>query len=165
MRPKHLDRLPQEFHDRRQIVQGRPNKNMKGEFAFYDRLGNIQQILCRSCPAILATLVQHGDVVQRRIQGTPTIIETVRMKFSRVTGHAQIVMEMEDGSKHISSMCRACAHRVQDADLEEIYLSDLESMAFVDESLGVNLSMVQHIYNQMATRIPKRLLGIEQEVG
>lgn len=135
---------------RRAIDAGRVTLGDKwaNSYAKFDRQFGLTSISCSLCRVEIARLMPVGNQVIRRVKNQTFIQEGVMM--GRLANYREVLMEMDDGSKHVSNLCVDCATKIAtDSSLREaLYSADLSQWS----SEGNRLS------DEICTRKPVSVL-------
>lgn len=116
----------------------------------------IVKVYCSICGMLIRGLVPDTDFgIQRTHRGRTVVQERLRLACN--AEYREVLMEMDDGSKHVTNACSECAGKlIGDADLREaIYASDLATWAFEGGQLP----------DAYFTRQPVRVLKIANVIG
>lgn len=88
------------------------------DFVTYDADGSLNRVYCKMCGVEIAGLVE-------RPKGSGPKNSIMVTKFIRFPNYAEIKMEFDDGSFHVTNGCNVCLHEELSAnDLLDLYLAD-----------------------------------------
>lgn len=90
------------------------------DFIEYDTDGSIKKMFCKICGTPIAGTVY-------RPKGSGLKIDQLVEKFIRFPVYAEMKMECNDGSYHVTHGCKDCITTMQPIKvLRELYISDME---------------------------------------
>jgi hypothetical protein len=85
-------------------------------------------VLCKCCGEQIAGWIDDDRFDETRvIGGKPMLMR--RMLFARYNSYKEIEIEMKDGGKHVTQLCRACLKGMDESKLNAIYVADLVQFA------------------------------------
>lgn len=174
--PQPGNRLPPGLQAR---LQGNPpamrrnfNKHVKAE----DGTFVLDRVDCRLCGTALMTWKVHPAFEHRtrKVPGTNTVIQEVRMVFNRTAAYDEAAIETEqvvgqdaEGEpivvlgKHITAVCKECKPRVTDDQADDLYVTDLEQMAINDAAARQPIDRTRKVLTLMAGFRGRRILREE----
>jgi len=96
--------------------------------------GQVEEAHCKLCKSRIVGPRAWGDPQARKAKDqTNTVLIMQYVRVMEFNVYAELVLEMEDGSAHLTTACRRCANKLlqsQDTDvLQAMYAADLESLA------------------------------------
>jgi len=107
---------------------------------------------CKLCGSPIMGPVEHEKMSKVvRHNGQNVIIKYV--EHARFGAYTEVALTMDDGSKHVTHLCRGCVQKLSDPlVLEQIYAMDLAQWLFEEES-GRGPA-IWHVYPQVVDRRP-----------
>ncbi len=84
----------------------------KGKFATYDRQFGLTELMCPLCGVLIAKLLPVGSQNIRRVKGQTIIQEGVAL--ARLASYREVLLDMNDGSRHVVNVCAECAGHMHD---------------------------------------------------
>lgn len=90
--------------------------------------GVYEAVLCK-CGAVIQNLVPHETL---RFNGMPLAV------MAQTPLYTEVELIMDDGSKHVTPMCKPCADALDGDKAEAIYAADLDRMAKLEPSVLEN---------------------------
>jgi len=118
------------------------------DYLKYGEFG-IEEVRCKLCSSVIKRLAVVPDLERVERRGTQTIV-TQPVVLKELANYTEVLMEMDDGSAHVTPMCIECAKSVQAEDLEDMYEIDM-GQASKDEELGLG----EVYWESWADRKPK----------
>lgn len=104
--------------------------------------GVVEKVTCKNCGSVLQNLVPDERYTKtEKINGKIIIYKYLVM--AQTPNYDELIIEMEDGSKHMTPICKVC--KTKSIDINSIYQADLYRLG----ELGMDLTM-------MSKRIPKK---------
>ena len=119
------------------------------DYIQFSKRGYIEAIYCKKCGTLIRSLIPDEDrreVTNQR--GIQTIRE--RLVMQSLANYAEVQIEMEDGSVHVTNCCTSCAPVLTKQDLEDFIVADLETMR--QESRIARQPMPDNLMRFMASR-------------
>jgi RecJ-like exonuclease len=105
--------------------------------------GVVEKVTCKSCGATLQNLIPDENYTKtEKFKGKIIIYKYLVM--AQTPNYDELTIEMEDGSKHVTPICKVCKRK--SVDVESLYQADLYRL----EELGMDLS-------KMNKRKPKKV--------
>jgi len=95
----------------------------------------LDQVLCKGCSAPIRGLIEDDRFKETRIIGGQREV-TKKMIFASFPGYTEITINFNDGSKHVSNVCKTCAVNLTIADLEPLYMADLDAWEEIEKKGG-----------------------------
>ncbi len=92
------------------------------------RNGFLTEVRCKCCRAVLINLIEQDKPIETVRNNGQTIV-TKRMILAATAMYAEIEITFDDGSKHVTSLCKDCVAGMSQSKLEEIYVGDLYQWA------------------------------------
>lgn len=116
------------------------------KFAIYNHSGAVEELFCKLCGSSIAgyrASLDKGSSVDGQIMGTRTV------RFMRSSIYAEMKIEFEDGSFHVTSGCSNCLNpNLSKAHLKELHVADMEQDPFPGS-------------DKLAKRVPKRIVIVQ----
>lgn len=107
------------------------DKNLLKRFDSVTRKqGAITETRCKLCSNALMTLVPDENLREIQKIGDKTIIRE-RLILARTNNYAEVVLEMDDGGKHVTDVCKRCKTQLLAMgpdDLEAVYMADISAL-------------------------------------
>lgn len=129
----------------------------KWDYCTINEFGQVDEVYCKCCGVRIMGPRDWGDPqVYKANDKTNTVIVRQRVRIMPFDNYSMTIIEMEDGSQHLTVACKACCKKLQDAaphELQHVYIADLASLA---SSAGTTQDMA--VIDQMHNRTPKRVL-------
>lgn len=120
------------------------------DYVQFDSFGNIEHIVCKLCGTTIAGMqdMEQGKELDKK---TKTWIKTVVRQFRRFPNYAEVKIEFEDGSAHVTNLCDRCAQENIEPDiLKAIYNADID----MEEKQGNKHTAL------LRKRVPSRVVTI-----
>lgn len=96
----------------------------------------VQGCLCPLCETPIRGLVEADGMRTIRRSKGQTVIEKP-MVLACLASYAEVTIEFDDGSKHVTGICKSCIEEGLTAeDLEAVYAADLLEMATIEQNGG-----------------------------
>jgi adenylate cyclase len=106
--------------------------------------GVVEKVTCKNCGAVLQNLVPDENYTKtEKLKGKIIIYKYLVM--AQTPNYDELTIEMEDGSKHVTPICKICKNK--SIDIESIYQADLYRLG----ELGMDVSMI-------SKRKPKKVM-------
>lgn len=88
--------------------------------------GNITEVRCKGCGNVIRKLVVDGSFgAVERVRGQTIVRE--RLALTCLPNYREALIQLEDGSKHVTCICDACVPRLDDpAQAQAMYQKDLD---------------------------------------
>jgi len=130
----------------------------KWDYCVVDQFGLVEEVYCKSCGDRIMGLREWGDPeVYQAKDEKATLVVRQRVRVLPFNNYSMVLMEMDDGSKHLTTCCINCADKMRDEttveQLHDYYVADLASLADTS-STKRDLEVVDKLYE----RKPKRVL-------
>jgi hypothetical protein len=90
--------------------------------------GVTEQVLCK-CGAVIQSLVPHETL---RFNAMPLAV------MAQMPLYTEVELIMDDGSRHVTALCRPCAETLDAEKAEAIYAADLARMSILEPSVLEN---------------------------
>lgn len=123
--PDHMVQQHQE-HERHGTMQ-------KWDYCKLDKFGQPEEVSCKLCGCKIVGTRDWGDPeVYRAKDEKNTLVVKQRTRIMPYDNYALILLKMNDGSRHLTPVCKACAPHLSQAPvtkLHDLYMSDLQSLA------------------------------------
>jgi hypothetical protein len=104
------------------MTLARPN------YMCYHSNNEVKEIFCKLCGAQIAG-ERRVLLNTRKDKNTGKIIEEYSVKFQRLPTYAELKMQFEDGSYHVTNGCSSCMQmHLHPEVLQELYDADAEEM-------------------------------------
>lgn len=135
------------IRDRR---KARPIKKKPSSHIVFARLNKnfIESMSCRLCTGIIRSLVESENPIRIQKMGDKTLITKLAIP-AETSSYQEITIEFDDGSAHVTAVCRHCSGKLSNDMLEELYVTDLEQFERdEDEGRGPNR------WDKLLTRVP-----------
>jgi len=95
----------------------------------------LEEILCKGCAAPISGLIEDDRLQDVKvIGGVRTIIR--KMIWASHPNYAEITVNFNDGSKHVTNICTKCVTTLTIPDLEGMYAADLEAWEEIEDRGG-----------------------------
>lgn len=117
------NKLPKDVYDR---IETLPNNIKKGYVVYKN--GFITEVHCKCCGTLIMGLIEHEKPVEVVKKNTRTII-TKLMYLAALDQYTELEISFDDGSKHITPVCKKCADEMDLSNLENLYIGDLYQWA------------------------------------
>ena len=85
----------------------------------------IERMECRSCGTVIRSLIESEKPVRIQRMHNQTLITKLAIP-AETSSYQEITVEFDDGSAHVTAICRHCSVNLSNDMLEEIYVTDLE---------------------------------------
>jgi hypothetical protein len=110
------------------------------------------QIVCKVCGGVIAGQVESDAKVPSRVIHGATYLYKI-LTFARFNSYTEVEITFDDGSKHVTHLCTACAQKLDEPGLlEYIYACDLAQWLW-EEQHGFG-DALWHCYPDIVTRRP-----------
>jgi len=129
----------------------------KWDYCTINTFGQVEEVFCKCCGCRIMGLRDWGDPeVYDSKDAQNTLVVRQRVRVMPFNNYAMVMMEMEDGSQHLTTACTDCCDelRATDSDkLRDYYVADLASLA---ETASTKREM--EVVDKLYERKPKRVL-------
>jgi hypothetical protein len=106
------------------------------------------EIKCKMCGCLVKKLCAIPDAeFFDEHSGQRTLIRPVILRELNI--YAEITIEFDDGSAHTTMICKGCASKLKDKDLEDLYAADLAQFAKEEDHTRIKVP-----WRSMAHRKP-----------
>jgi len=108
----------------------------------------IDAVYCKMCGCKIKSLIPDDRFEESKtINGKIVIFQ--RLILAETSNYREILIEFDDGSAHVTCACNSCIAKMQSADLEEIYATDMDDWVGDEEKGrgpvdGVNWGTLAH---------------------
>lgn len=112
------------------------------------------RINCKICGSIIGGPVDSGEHAKTERVGQQTIIYRTQT-FSRFALYTEVEIQFDDGSKHVTHLCKQCIPRLNEPGmLERLYVADLAQ--FVHEDV---IGLHQHLWDGLDMMFTRQPIG------
>lgn len=126
------DRKPISHGDAKKHVDARiaarradpANPVRKWDFVKFGPHG-IEAVHCKECGRPIKGLVVDDRFSETRIINGKTIVFQ-RLVLAELPGYSEIEIEFDDGSRHITHVCKGCLPKLTPNDLDALYEADMD---------------------------------------
>lgn len=117
---------------KKRVADGK--KDYPHRFSYvHGNAGEIHSVLCKLCRSVMRMQVEDPDYSEsRKVNGRDVIVK--RMYLRTLANYGEITIEFDDGSAHVTPLCKECCKSVQVSDLESIYCADMEQLLSEESS-------------------------------
>lgn len=93
----------------------------------YVHRGNfgIEEVRCKCCGDPVRKLMPHPDFQEERLINGKRVFAQGLM-LATTAAYTEVMMDFDDGSRHVTVMCEECAKRLTLEECEWLYCGDLE---------------------------------------
>jgi len=98
------------------------------------RGGYVDRVLCKLCGGTIKHLIPDELPVEvLRVKDRTMVYH--RMILAELPNYVEVKIDFDDGSAHITHICKACFKSLQDDDLETLYVGDMQQQ-MAEEDAG-----------------------------
>ena len=112
------------------IKNARDRRLLKRFDSVQRRQGAITETRCKLCDAALMTMVPDENFREVQRVNEQTVIRE-RLILARTNNYTEVVLEMDDGGKHVTDVCKGCKAQLLAMgpdDLEAVYMADISAL-------------------------------------
>ena len=89
----------------------------------------IEEVLCKCCGNHMRHLAPDGRFQEMRVSNGKKIL-CERLTLITLPAYIEVLITFDDGSKHVSAICKDCVNELTLADMEWVYCCDLHEWLF-----------------------------------
>lgn len=128
----------------------------KWDYCTVNQFGQIEEVYCKCCGDRVMGLREWGDPeVYDSKDKQNTVIVRQKVRVLPFDNYAMAIMEMQDGSKHLTVACQHCCDKLREMTPEQLhafYVADLASLAETASSKR-EMDYVDKMYERKPERV------------
>ena len=110
------------------------------DYVTRDLQENVLEIRCKLCAARIQGMVPipGAKPLLDLVEGH-TRTKHIPVRLAALANYQEVVIEFDDGSAHVTQICKRCAGTLSNDDLEALYVADAAVLTVQSERAGITM--------------------------